>query len=282
MGVSVGLLGKHPAFGDFVSVGFELSLKTRLMEWLDRELSRTREAARQNWEPLYDSALPLRFWIGPELLGLPMAGILVFSRDKVNRRYPLILSIMNSALSPPVLDDDQGVYDGLEAYLAEAEPDRGGGAQSLLEGLSLDLPAVSPVGPMLWAHNPYGDLQDMLASVAEPDLTLSAADRSYWWSIARGGKAATFLSHRGLPPADALGWLMGGMPAAPEEEEAPSQPQKISFEATGRPVSEAVPDIAEEVTIPPQELPQGDNELPELAMPEPDPGDDESAPAQGG
>lgn len=271
MDVSIGMLGKHPAFGDFVSAGFELDLKTRLMEWLDRELSRAREAARESWEPLYDHALPLRFWIGPELLGVPMTGILVFSRDRVNRRYPLVLAILGSHLPPPVIDDDQGVYEGLETYISEAQPERGAGAASLLAGIELNLEPVEEVGPMLWAHHPDGDLSDMLSAVAGPDLTMAAGDRSYWWSAARAGKSATFLSYRGLPPADALSWLMAGIPGTPPEEQGQGEKVRLSFET-----APATDDPAPE----PEDEP--DSDLPPLPMPLPGDPDTGPAPQQGG
>lgn len=276
MSATVGILGKHPAFGDFISSGFELSLKTRLMEWLDRELSRARDASRGDWEALYDHALPLRFWIGPELLGQSLAGVMIFSRDRVNRRYPLVLAIIGSRIEPPVLDDDQGIYEGLEAFIAEAKPERGGGAASLIEEIVIELDEMPTVGPMLWAHHPDGDLSGMFGAVAGPDLTLAASDRSYWWGPARAGKAAAFLSHRGLPPADALAWLMAGMPAAEED----AAPQRISFEAQGRPEATRPVSREPDQTMPPSDLPE---DLPELPMPQPATAtDDDGQPAQEG
>jgi type VI secretion system protein ImpM len=93
-----GLFGKHPARGDFLDSGLSPAVIAGLERWLDGALAECRSLLNPQWETLWDAAQAdtaargLCFWIGEGLAGGEvLAGVLRPSRDKVGRRYPLLL-----------------------------------------------------------------------------------------------------------------------------------------------------------------------------------------------
>ncbi len=215
MGVGVGIMGKHPGFGDFVGHGLSETARAGLDAWLGACLPPLRERMGEAWEAFWDGAPVLRFWIGRALAGRTAAGVIAPSRDRVGRRFPLILMAEGVGLAPPVLDPAQDFYDALEAHLAAMRP--GEGAASLLEGLDTDAlgpgpepEAASAEGPTVWAHRAEGELGALLADAAPVDHARAATGRSYWWAPRGRQGAAIWLAQPGMPGPDAMGWLWGG------------------------------------------------------------------------
>lgn len=211
MTASLGILGKHPGFGDFLSHGISETARQGLDGWLTACLPPLRDRLGEGWEPFWDNAPVLRFWIGRALAGRTLVGVLRPWHDRVGRRFPLILLAEGAALAPPVLEGDQGFHAALEAHLDRAVP--GEGARSLLDGFD---PALLPAaeteadlaeGPTVWAQRGDGDLVRLLAEAAPVDHARAATGRSYWWTE---GPRAIWLAQAGMPGADAMGWLLGG------------------------------------------------------------------------
>lgn len=221
----IGIMGKHPGYGDFVRSGISDPVADTLSTWLDQTLFDLRQTVDDGWEPLWDGAQNLRFWIGRGIAGATLAGVFRASRDKVGRRYPLLLLAEGVALEPPVNDPDQGIYETLDAHLDRVQP--GDGATALLAGLDTGFPqedaARRAQGAVVWAHHPEGDLTALLKAAAPVDQSRAQAARSYWWAPGTDTRAPVWLAAPGLPGAQALGWLLGGVPAinhAPATEDA--------------------------------------------------------------
>ncbi|RYG91416.1 type VI secretion system-associated protein TagF [Loktanella sp. IMCC34160] len=215
--VSVGIMGKHPGFGDFLRHGISDPVAEGLSKWLDGSLHRLRTELGDNWHDFWDRSITLRFWIGRSLSGATLAGILVPSRDKVGRRFPFILLAEGIDQRAPVADPDQGLYDAFEAHHASMQPGTTGAA-SLLDGFDPVALGIKPEsedqraeGPLIWAHHPDGDLDALLRAAGPVDATRGATTRSYWWAPARTEAApAIWLGQAGLPDAAGLGWLLSG------------------------------------------------------------------------
>ena len=211
----IGLIGKHPGYGDFLRAGLSLPVADALSDWLDRTLSELRDSTGNDWPAFWAGAQSLRFWAGRAVLGRTLAGVMRPSQDRVGRRYPLVLVAEGAHLPPPVQDTGQDIYESLEHHLDRAQP--GQGAKALLEGLDLTLPEEDPqtaaTGPTIWAHHPEGDLNALLGSAAKADPHHALLIRSYWWAPGRGDRAAVWLGCTGLPNAQALGWLLAGVAA---------------------------------------------------------------------
>jgi len=216
MPVRIGLAGKHPGYGDFIGHGLDQEVTAPLTGWIDQTLSTLRESLGEDaWPAFWDNAQGLRFWIGRAVLGRTVMGLFLPSRDKVGRRYPLILAAEGTAIPSPLLDPDQTIYEQMSAHVAAMVP--GSGAAALTDGLALELPEETPddltQGPIIWAHHPEGDLGALLRSAGPVDSEHAMTARSYWWAPATPGRAAAWLGQQGLPGPEALGWLLGGVPS---------------------------------------------------------------------
>lgn len=220
---AIGLMGKHSGYGDFLRAGLSDELVDALNRWCDTCLPPLRDQMGEGWGPFWDGAQDLRFWIGRAVLGRTVLGVLRPSRDRVGRRFPLLLVAEGAAVDLPLGEDaEQGPWEALVEHLDEMQP--GQGSAALLEGLSLELPAEDAgdgIGPTLWAHHPEGDLAALLRSAEAPDAARARLTRSYWWAPGKRDKtqnrAATWLACPGLPKAQALAWLLNGVPGAAEE-----------------------------------------------------------------
>ncbi len=216
----VGICGKHPGFGDFLSAGLSEVALNGLTTWLDQVLPEIRDAVGADWEAVYDHAPQLRFWVGPEVLGTPLCGVMQPSRDKVGRRYPLILAEEGGDALPPVLDPAQARYTRLAQHLAEAQPVLGEGARGLLSGLSPP-DEGGEIESAFWAANPKSELSDLFGDVSTADHLRAAGRRSYWWTPGDGHRASALHAGPGLPEAPAMLWLIRGMAVQSETEGAP-------------------------------------------------------------
>lgn len=214
----IGIMGKHPGYGDFLQAGVSEQLVDVMNSWLDACLPVLRDQMGEGWGPFWDGAQDLRFWIGRGVLGQTVVGLLHPSRDRVGRRFPLILLASGADVPVPLGDAaDQSPWEAMAAHLDQMEA--GQGAAALLEGVNIEIAAEgeshAAVGPTLWAHHPEGNLEALLASAAGPDAARAQLTRSYWWATGSQGKegdrAATWLGCPGLPEAQALGWLLGGV-----------------------------------------------------------------------
>ena len=88
---ATGIYGKHPGFGDFISAGLPALAESHMVPWWTALLSDTRDWLGDAWEPVWDNAQPIRFWIGGAVWGGPhLRGVARASRDKVGRRFPLL------------------------------------------------------------------------------------------------------------------------------------------------------------------------------------------------
>lgn len=226
MGVNVGIMGKHPGFGDFLCHGLSEQTRSGLDSWITNSLAPIKDQAGEGWEAAWDNAPMLRFWVGRALAGRTIAGIFMPSRDRVGRRFPLILIAEGVDLAPPVIDPSQDLYKTLEAHLLSIQP--GSEAKSLLDGFDASvLPVQSETaetqseGPLIWAHHPEGDLDALLSAARSVDHMRATTTRSYWWSPPRAGQhAAIWLAHSGMPDINSMGWLLAGKPQGGADQQA--------------------------------------------------------------
>ena len=184
------ILGKHPGWGDFLRVGWPEGAAARLEAWIDGTFGTLRDEAAA-----WDAAPPLRFALGGALAGMPLRGVLWFSRDRVGRRHPLLL-----AEAGPGEPEDAETFAALEAARPEAGDDLAAGFAGL-DG--------EPMSAVVWAVNGDGDFDALRRAARAAEVQAAAAGRSQWW---REGVPATWLSVPGLPDAAACRFLMGGTP----------------------------------------------------------------------
>lgn len=167
--MTIAWFGKLPAIGDFAHRRLDLDTVERLDNWLSEGLAQRIEAAPESWLAAYDHAPRWRFaWAAGVLAddgpwSGPLCGVLLPSRDRVGRRFPLIaLRTMASPMSPAA----HAWLSGLESVLCLAVTEAWSIAQ-LEESLSLlddiaplhaDRAAVVqgrlPLGRTCWSASP--------------------------------------------------------------------------------------------------------------------------------
>ena len=230
--LNLAIFGKHPGFGDFLSAGELPGGGTQLlMDWITLTLGGWRETAGPDWQPIFDAAPALRFWIGAGPgNGAALQGVALPSRDRTGRRFPLIVA-QGAAGPAPVADTDQSFYEAAEAELLSLRQldrfDPRETAALLAAALHQPREAHAATGAAFWATNPTRSPQDLLAELAGADFSHAQAGRSYWWFAARPeqGLPSGLLAGPGLPGPAEMGWLLsGGRPPvqtpAPHEAEA--------------------------------------------------------------
>lgn len=207
---SVGILGKHPSFGDFVSRGLPPEKREALQTWLTDVFGTVQRENRAAFPQIFDAARPLRFWIGADVFGACLHGIIAPSKDAVGRRYPLSCFSIASDERPPPLLESQEVYDDLEARLIEIlaselmDPSQLGGETDL------DF-SFSTTETSLWAVNATAHSSDLLQAIGTEDYIRAARSRSYWWCEPDDLRSGAVWSCGGLLEADALLWLLSGV-----------------------------------------------------------------------
>lgn len=208
--------GKHPAFGDFVTAGLPGVAQDRLEAWLNASLSALRAAWGEAWQDGFDASPVIAFWIGARLTGEgAVRGAMRPSHDKVGRRFPLLAGMAGPGPLPPSLDPVDTFAADVAAVLAGLAPDPAGGAQGIIDLLPDVAGEDVDADPSFWASRDDGDIAQLWADVAMADHLRAAHGRSYWWVVEN---PTALYATEGLPPPEALAWLMtGGRPVGTED-----------------------------------------------------------------
>ncbi|MGL4310407.1 MAG: type VI secretion system-associated protein TagF [Paracoccaceae bacterium] len=210
--------GKHPAFGDFIGAGLPLVVQERLEAWLNAMLADLRAGWAAAWETSFDAAPALFFWVGGRVTGeAALCGVMIPSRDKVGRRFPLLAGTVGNGYLPPVLNAGMTLPADTLAQLDGLEPNAAAGAAGILAALKVEEAEDQPTEPAFWASRADPDAAQLWADVAAADHLRAAATRSYWW-LGSGEDAALYATE-GWPHARAIAWLMAGGQATAEETE---------------------------------------------------------------
>ena len=217
--MSAVIYGKHPAFGDFLAHGLYHAVFAKLDAWANDTLPEVQNRLGDQWEHCWKTARPCRFWFGPEVLGVPLIGIMSTSQDKVGRRFPLIFGLTGDMVPPPTDPaHDEGCYDVLWAHMAAFEiPDDGlkGGA-ALLEGFVEPdvhgVPWAAHDSACIWGRRQDGDLGRLLHDAVAAETAKAQVSRTHWWRVgqAERGEPADWMATTGLPDAAAMCWLLTG------------------------------------------------------------------------
>lgn len=88
----IGFFGKVPSHGDFISEGMDREFVTRLDEWLRAGMHACADHYGARWSSIFSSSQPIRFIVESGSWGdAAYAGVLMPSRDRVGRKYPLVV-----------------------------------------------------------------------------------------------------------------------------------------------------------------------------------------------
>jgi len=212
MTAAIGVFGKHQGYGDFISHKVDAPLAKWFEDWFDAVLPVMKAQMDTGWDAAWDAAPIVRFWVGRGVAGRTCAGLMVPSRDKVGRRYPLVVMASGAAQAAPVEDADQTLYERIEAAVCGMQD--GDDIKDVVSNLAAtraEGDVALAEGPTLWAHHPEGDLSAMLTAAGPEDAKRAITARSYWWIPAPTERAsAVWLGVAGLPDTATLAWLLFG------------------------------------------------------------------------
>lgn len=253
----VGLFGKVPARGDFVTVGLDREVVSRWDGTLAALTSGSEATLGPDWADLWDRASAWGFWIGAGVPTGPCAGILRPSRDSVGRRYPMLL-LADGSLglpAPPVLADPAS-EDWFAALIEVSDTLLAGDAAQVPAEIIATLPAPPRVvaapedsRAAFFAEGQAG-LAALVQDTGPHDHGLAAARRSYWWAEGADG-AAILIALEGLPDPSLAANLLQSCP------QSPSSGDVNSIETIS------------ELPLPKPPLPEPDPAVPLNAIPEP-------------
>ncbi|SEW40142.1 hypothetical protein SAMN04488515_2670 [Cognatiyoonia koreensis] len=225
--VSVGVFGKHPEFGDFVSTGISAPLVELLEQWFGHVMPSLKIGWAEAWESNFDTAQSLRFWFGPDLTpgGHGFLGVVRTSRDRVGRRFPLVAALEGSAVHAPVQDQSQSVFEALEQALDGYVRTDGSDAKELGSHVASAVSDFSDAAETqlrtngFWAARSDGDIARLWQDAAIADRDHAIRGRSYVWR-ADATSSAVYVC-QGWPDVEVIAWLMGyPLTVASEDKEA--------------------------------------------------------------
>jgi type VI secretion system protein ImpM len=212
----IGVFGKVPTRGDFVAIGLDPAIRTALDQWLQGGLAAFAQSAGAGWTRQFEAMPVWRFIIMSGVWSRSaLAGVLMSSRDRVGRSFPLVLvaQLRDFADRPRQLYADMAWFTAAEDMAAafvrqDAEV---GQVSNLLK--QLRLPRKQ-------------DDADAAAGQTTP--------ASLWWKIdpTASGRAVGFTTHARPGPQDFLRLF----------EHHVSQPSRTSSKAvtTARPTVKPV------------------------------------------
>ena len=216
--MQIGLFGKLPAKGDFMSKAVPASVLQPWESWLNRVAPGARHHLGEAWDGVYAAAPVWRFWVGELVWGQAIAGAIVPSIDKVGRQFPLCLILSEGGAAhpaPPVVGrGNERWYAQLDDALLRARSEAfQGDVDALLAGLSLPDGATQPlVEDRRQAFFAYGEegLAHLLSDVGAHDHQLAAASRSYWWTAGNDRVGPALLAMNDMPDAAGFAAMLVG------------------------------------------------------------------------
>jgi len=214
-----GLFGKLPAKRDFIAVNTPREFLAPWEEWLQGGMTAGRLNLEARWLPAFLKAPLWRFWLGPDICGIPVAGVFMPSADGVGRHFPLtaffcgdggerFLGPLNPAMQVWGLQMEEFLLDALEPDLAfddylgrlallplpprEPTPERDAGFKALGPACAL------PVGE-------DETIESAFERLMREDARRRHGGTSYWWTIGGENYAPVAMAAQGLPDRNLLG-----------------------------------------------------------------------------
>lgn len=199
----IGLFGKVPARGDFVSLGLDMAVRSGLDRWLQAGLAAFAQSAGQGWAAQFRAMPAWRFIIRAGVWGRPaVAGVMMPSEDRVGRAFPIVVAAQiydAGELSRHLYSDAtwflaaEGIAEAIGHRQAEAEQFAG-----MLKRLRLPR-----------------------AQAAEGDGAHAPAASLWWKADPASGKAVGFKTVQPPKVEDFLRLFEGMPPAQPKSGPAP-------------------------------------------------------------
>ena len=202
------LFGKLAAKRDFIAVSAPREFLGAWEPWMQACVSASRDNLGDKWHEAYLTAPIWRFWLGEEICGSTVAGVVMSSLDGLGRYYPLTLFVYSdqgTTIAPPDLNAHEEWFSVAEDFLLSTL-DREVPFETITESLSNLAPPVhhstavsedpnltnliSGSG-MLGGVLEGRSFLELFASLRDANFNSIYAAASFWWTIG-GGEFAPF------------------------------------------------------------------------------------------
>lgn len=209
MSMRCGLFGKLGSKRDFIALATPRKFLEVWEPWMQACLSASRHQLGAGWQNAFLSAPIWRFWLGADICGSSVAGVIMPSIDAVGRYYPLTLhAIADDATSIALPDTDaqDPWYEEAERFLL-ATLDPGVSFETTATALEQMHPAsLQPQAEVelirsgnLVGTTPGEDgFAASLATLRSTNPEMYAAG-TFWWTAGGNDFASMALSCHGLP-----------------------------------------------------------------------------------
>jgi type VI secretion system protein ImpM len=253
--MQIGLFGKLPAKGDFLTRNVPPEVLQFWEAWLEKVVGGAKHHLGGNWHNTYMAAPVWRFWIGDTVFGHPIAGVLSPAVDRVGRQFPLTLILSGGGAqhpaSPLAGDGNEQWYATLDqACLAALTDGFNGDVDSLLKQIPFpNGPVQAQAEDRRQAFFAYGEsgLGPMLQDVRDHDHQLSTQGRSYWWTAGNAYVGPAIIALNGMPDAAGFAAMLTGFGPPPQNvapEPAPVPEVSLAAPAVAAPAMAAQQSIA--------------------------------------
>ncbi|MCG8671488.1 MAG: type VI secretion system-associated protein TagF [Pseudomonadales bacterium] len=220
----IGLYGKLPAHGDFLTRRLSREFVHGWDDWLQRAVASSQEQLAGHWLDIYLTSPLWRFVLSPGILdSQAWAGVLMPSVDSVGRYFPLTLARPIPELQSPcemmvrggdwfaALEEialsglQEGVnVDALDQALMEHSDICISGTAAVGQRLEFSRPTMVPLDNS--AANPLISFPFLLDSFLQQRLP----SYSLWWSIGSERVAPNFSVSSHLPPPQCFSGMLDG------------------------------------------------------------------------
>ncbi|MGN6779582.1 type VI secretion system-associated protein TagF [Rhizobium sp.] len=209
---TIGFFGKLPTHGDFVSAALGSRLQSELDQWVHNGLIALEATLGSDWRQLFHATTAWRFVVGKGVWApSAVAGVLLPSRDRVGRSFPLIIAAQLQRFSGQLRDlcEDDSWFTAAEA-LAETSDKADFEMQRFVEGIKRLRP-------------PFIDKQSTTTQLATIGNT--SAPASLWWRINPGTRHGKGFRTVTAPTAqDFVRLVTADVHKAAETAEPPAHP----------------------------------------------------------
>ncbi|MBT0957256.1 type VI secretion system-associated protein TagF [Alphaproteobacteria bacterium KMM 3653] len=260
--MQLGMFGKLPAKGDFLTRAIPPDVLSYWESWLEKAVGGAKQHLENNWGQIYQMAPVWRFWIGPEVFGQPIAGVWAASVDRVGRQFPLTLVLSGAGVDhpvPPLTDPMEEWYGALESGLLHAQSEAfDGDVDRWIARLPLPRAEACAMGEdrrnAFFAYGEYG-LDQMLTDVRDHDHQLAALGRSYWWTKGNAYVGPAMIAQDGMPDAASFAAMLRGFgPPAKKPEPEPVRQTTLPPVSAKKQETTVPPARPRETTLPPQDI----------------------------
>lgn len=222
--LKLGLYGKLPAYGDFISRNLSSAFITPWDEWLQHFISGSQEQIGEDWLNIYLTSPIWRFTLSPGVIDNNMwAGLMMPSVDRVGRYFPIsIVKPFASNITPVNFMFHQSEWFNAVEALCLTALDESIDVDELVAAVdNIETPVfenyqptfnLGEMGPMLFGlpSAEAGPSIELMPYMLNAALTSGLSSFSLWQTAGSELISPLLFSCQGLPPISGVASMLDG------------------------------------------------------------------------